>query len=101
MAKKVTITYTREDLDTPWYWQVLTEAGSSSPDKNFITENSDKIEQNGYFAAQGYKNIVIFTFTDQQIYEEWAALVHANVASGYTEYCENNNITIEHVVEDI
>lgn len=101
MAKKVTFTYTREDLDTPWFWQVLTEAGSSSADKNFITENSDKIEQNGYFAAQGYKNIVTFTFTDQQIYEEWAALVQANVAPGYTEYCENNNITIEFVTEDI
>lgn len=101
MAKKVTITYTREDLDTPWFWQVLTETGSSSTDKNFITENSDKIEQNGYFAAQGYKNIVTLTFTDQQIYEEWAALVQTNVAPGYNQYCENNNITIEFVTEDI
>jgi hypothetical protein len=101
MAKKVTITYTREDLDTPWFWQVLNNSGSPSTDRNFITENSDKIEQNGYFAAQGYKNIITFTFTDQQIYEEWAALVQANVAPGYIEYCENNNITIEFVTEDI
>lgn len=101
MAKKVTITYTREDLDTPWYWQVLTEAGSPSTDKNFITENSDKIEQNGYFAAQGYKNIVVTTFSDDQTYQEFAAIVGSDVAPGYKEYCENNNITIEHVVEDI
>jgi hypothetical protein len=101
MAKKVTITYTREDLDTPWFWQVLSESGSSSGDKNFITENSDKIEQNGYFAAQGYKNIVTLTFADDQIYDEWAALVQTNVAPGYTQYCNENNITIEHVIEDI
>ena len=101
MVKKVTITYTREDLDTPWFWQVLNESGSSSTDKNFITENSDKIEQNGYFAAQGYKNIVTLTFADDQIYDEWTALVQANVAPGYVQYCENNNITIEIASEDI
>jgi hypothetical protein len=100
MAKKVTITYTREDLDTPWYWQVLNESGSSAH-TNFITENSDKIEQNAYVAAQGYKNIVTLTFTDQQIHDEWAADVKTNLAPEYTQYCENNNITTEIVTEDI
>ena len=101
MAKKVTITYTREDLDTPWFWQVLNESGLPSPHTNFITENSDKITQNGIVAAQGYKNIIVLTFTDQQIHDEWAALVQTNVASEYTQYCENNNITIEIASEDI
>jgi len=101
MAKKVTITYTREDLDTPWYWQVLSASGTSSADNNFIAQNSDKIKQNAIVAAQGYKNIVTLTFTDQQIHDEWTALVQANVAPGYVQYCENNNITIEIASEDI
>ena len=101
MAKKVTITYTREDLDTPWFWQVLSESGSSSGDKNFITENSDKIEQNGYFAAQGYKNIVTLTFADDQSYDDCKAMIATDIAPEYLEYCENNNITIENVTEDI
>ena len=41
------------------------------------------------------------TFADDQIYDEWAALVQTNVAPGYTQYCNENNITIEHVIEDI
>ena len=101
MAKKVTITYTREDLDTPWFWQVLSASGTSSGDNNFIAQNSDTITQNGIVAAQGYKNIIVLTFTDDQIYDEWKALVQTNVAPGYVQYCENNNITIEFVTEDI
>lgn len=101
MAKKVTITYTRQDLDTPWFWQVLTESGSSSEDKSFIVQNSDTIQQVGSFAEQGYKNIVTLTFTDEQIYEEWTSLVQTNVVPGYVQYCEDNNITIEHLIEDI
>jgi hypothetical protein len=101
MTKKVTFTYTREDLDTPWYWQVLSASGTSSADNNFIVQNSDKINQNAIVAAQGYKNIVTLTFADDQIHDEWRALVQTNVASGYIEYCNENNITIEHAIEDI
>jgi hypothetical protein len=101
MAKKVTITYTREDLDTPWYWQVLSASGTPSADNNFIAQNSDTINQNAIIAAQGYKNIVVLTFTDDQIYDEWTALIQTNVVPGYTQYCNENNITFEHAIEDI
>jgi len=100
MAKKVTITYTREDLDTPWYWQL--PSGFGTPAFNdYLTQNSDKISHLGYLAAQGYKNIVVTTFSDDQTYQEFAAIVGSDIAPGYKEYCETNNITIEHVVEDI
>lgn len=99
--KKATFTFTRQNLDTPWFWQVLSESGTPSEADNFITQNSDTIEQLGYITAQGYKNILTLTFTDEQIYEEWAAMVSSNVVPGYTQYCNENDITIEHVIEDI
>ena len=98
--KRVTITYTREDLDTPWYWQVPNGLGTTTYN-DYLTQNSDKIEQDGYFAAQGYKNIVVLTISDDQTYQDFAAMIGSDIAPGYKEYCENNNITIESVTEDI
>jgi hypothetical protein len=98
--KKITFTYTRDNLDTPWYWQ--TPAGQQlSGMPQFMQENQDKIQQLGYFAAQGYKNIITITFSDEQIYQDFTAMVESDVTSDYAEYCRVNNITIESVVENV
>ncbi|NBO70791.1 MAG: hypothetical protein EBU66_10310 [Bacteroidetes bacterium] len=98
--KKVTITFTRESLDTPWYWQVF--GGTTlNPMNAYIEENSDKIETFGYDTPQGDKNIITFTFSDDQIYQDFRAMLEENVVSGYVQYCQDNNITIQTVVEDI
>ena len=100
MAKKVTITYTRQDLNTPWFWQALSESRSTA-DIDFLTENSDKIQQVGSIEGQGLKNVIAIAFSDDEIYQEWATVVQTNVASAATQYCEDNNITIDVVTEEI
>jgi hypothetical protein len=100
MAKRVTITYTRQDLDTPWVWQTPSRLVENTMDQ-YILDNQDKIQQFGSIEGQGLKNIITVTFTDDEIYQEWAAAVQTNVASATTQYCEENNITIDVVTEDI
>jgi hypothetical protein len=100
MVKRLTITYTRDDLNTLWYWQVPSRLEENTMNQ-YIQENQDKIEQSGYFAAQGYKNIITLTFADEQTYQEWVARVETNVVPGYIQYCQENNITYESVLEDI
>ena len=69
--KRVTITYTRQSLDTPWYWQVA--PSKVSPINNFILENSSRIETHAY--NTGDKCIVIYIFNDEQIEEEFRSLI--------------------------
>lgn len=98
--KRVTITYTRQDLSTPWYWQIPSGLSATTYD-DYLTQNRDKIEQFGYPAEQGYKCIVILTFADQQSYDDFRTMISSNIAPGYTQYCEDNNITIERLEEDV
>jgi hypothetical protein len=98
--KRVTITYTRENLNTPWYWETPTASGAFSFEE-YQQQNRDKIEQFAYTTAQGYKFITILTFTDDQSYDDCKAMIATDIAPEYLEYCENNNITIENVTEDI
>mgnify|MGYP000872116218 CR=1 FL=1 len=64
--KRVTITYTRQSLDTPWYWQV-TPPSVLSPMDEFIDENSSRMETYAY--NTGDTMIVTFIFNDEQIEE--------------------------------
>ena len=98
--KKVTFTYTRENLNTPWYWQVPAGLGSTAF-KDYLTQNSDKIQQFGSIEEDGFKNIVNLTFSDDQSYQDFAAMINSDITPGYAEYCESNNITVEVVTEDI
>ena len=100
MSKRVTITYTRQDLDTPWFWQALSESRSTA-DRDFLSQNSNKIQQYGSIEGQGLKNIITITFSDDEIYQEWTTVVQTDVASAASQYCEENNITIDVVTEDI
>jgi hypothetical protein len=97
--KRVTITYTREDLNTPWYWQI--SGGLSPLFEEYINQNSDKIEQVSYVSAQGYKFIVVLTIADEQSFDDFSAMIAADIAPDYVAYCQENNITIESVTEDI
>ena len=95
--KRVTITYTRQSLDTPWYWQVAPSV--VSPIDNFILENSSRMETHAY--NTGDTNIVIYIFNDEQIEEEFRSLIINDIKSDYKQYCDDNNITIDVVTEDI
>lgn len=96
--KRVTITYTRQSLDTPWYWQV-TPPSVLSPMDNFIDENSSRVET--YAHDTGNTNIVTFIFKDEQIEEEFQTLIIDGIKGDYKQYCDDNNITIDVVTDDI
>ena len=96
--KRVTITYTRRSLDTPWYWQV-TPPSVLSPMDEFIDENSSRMETYAY--NTGDTMIVTFIFNDEQIEEEFQTLIINDIKSDYKQYCDDNNITIDVVTEDI
>lgn len=96
--KRVTITYTRQSLDTPWYWQT-TSSSVLSPMENFILENSSRMESHAY--NTGNKFIAVFIFNDEQIQEEFQTLIINDIKDDYLQYCQDNNITIDVVWEDV
>ena len=98
--KKVTITYTRENLETPWYWQTTSPSTLDSM-YNFIEENYSNIDTYAYVVPAGDKNIVTFTFNNEQVYLDFRTMLENNIATDYVQYCQQNNITIETVIEDI
>jgi hypothetical protein len=99
--KKVTITYTRQSSDTPWFWQTTSGEALNSPVNNFIFENREQITQSAYINTPGDKNIVILNFATDEIYQQFKTFVDSETASGIVEYCQANNITIERLEEDI
>jgi len=96
--KRVTITYTRQTAETPWYWQV-TPPSVLSPMDDFIDENSSRMDTYAYTA--GNNCIVVFTFNDEQIYQDFQTLIINDIKSDYKQYCDDNNITIDVVTEDV
>ena len=45
--------------------------------------------------------IVTFIFNDEQIEEEFQTLIINDIKSDYKQYCDDNNITIDVVTEDV
>lgn len=96
--KRVTITYTRQSPETPWYWQVFND--NLSLVRNFVNENDDSMESSAY--VEGNQHIATFTFNNLQVHDQFQALlINTEVKDDYVLYCENNNITIDVVTEDI
>ena len=98
--KKVTITYTRQNLDTPWYWQI-SSSSALNPMHTFMEEHYSNVETYAYVVPAGDKNIVSFTFNDDQVYQDFRTMLETEIATDYVQYCQDNNITIETVIEDI
>jgi hypothetical protein len=49
----------------------------------------------------GNQLIVIYIFNDEQIKEEFETMIVNDIKEDYKQYCQNNNITIDVVTEDI
>jgi hypothetical protein len=96
--KKVTFTFTRQTAETPWYWQIA-PSNTLSPVYDFIEANSSRMESYSY--DNGNQNITTFTFNDEQVTAEFQALIENEINTEYVQYCEDNNITIDVVAEDI
>jgi hypothetical protein len=96
--KRVTITYTRQTAETPWYWQI-TPSTKLSPVYDFIETNNSRMQSYSY--DNGNQNISTFTFNDDQVAIEFNTLVTNEINTDYVQYCEDNNITIDVSVEDI
>jgi hypothetical protein len=54
-----------------------------------------------YAYNTGDTMIVTFIFNDEQIEEEFNTLIINDIKSDYKQYCDDNNITIDVVTEDI
>jgi hypothetical protein len=96
--KRVTITYTRQNDETPWYWQVAPSTAFSPMDA-FLNDNADRMEETGH--TIGNQNTVILTFNDEEIYEQFKTLIVDDMKNDYVQYCQDNNITIGVVTEDV
>jgi hypothetical protein len=70
-----------------------------SPVYDFIEANSSRMESYSY--DNGNQNITTFTFNDEQVTAEFQALIENEINTEYVQYCEDNNITIDVVAEDI
>jgi hypothetical protein len=95
--KRVTITYTRQNEETPWYWQAV--PSTLEPVDSFLGSNSSQMETYSYVHEN--QNVVTFTFNAEQIYQEFLAMIDADVKTDYKQYCDDNNITIDVVTEDV
>ena len=72
---------------------------SFSPMDAFINDNADRMEETGH--TIGNQNTVILTFNDEEIYEQFKTLIVDDMKNDYKQYCDDNNITIDAVTEDI
>lgn len=96
--KRVTINYTRQTAETPWYWQISPPTTLNSM-HSFIHNHADEIQMNAF--VTGNEHTVTFTINNEEIYTEFQALVDADLKSEYVQYCNDNNINIDVVTEDI
>ena len=95
--KRVTITYTRQTGETPWYWQVA-PATLDTMD-SFLDSNGSQMETYSYVHEN--QNVVTLTFHNEQIYEQFIVMMDAEIKTDYIQYCDDNNITINVVTEDV
>ena len=95
--KRVTITYTRQTAETPWYWQAV--PATLDPVDNFLDASDNQMDQYSYVHEN--QNIVTLTFHNEQVYEQFLAMINAEIQTDYKQYCDDNNITIDVVTEDV
>jgi len=98
MAKKVTITNTRPSSAIPWFYEVASGSEWESQEQ-FVLVNSEKVT---YHAdTVGNVQTVVLTFSDDAVFADYKRTLQLGIKSEYVQYCEDNNITINVVMEDI
>jgi hypothetical protein len=95
---RLTVTYTRQTAETPWYWQVA-PSSALSPVYDFVEANNSGVETDSHVIEN--QCIVSFTFIDEQLIEGFQSIIESEIKSPYVQYCEDNNITIDVSVEEI
>lgn len=95
---RVTITFTRQTAETPWYWQIA-PSDELSPVEDFVEANNGGVDTHTYVHEN--KCIVSYAFNDDQLIEEFRSLIESQTNSEYVRYCEDNNISIDVSVEDV
>jgi len=99
MGKKVTYTATRQDADTPWYYQTPLAANNTAWNNRlqFIIDNAD-INSSATSTDTSLTSIV--TFVNDADYDNFAILTQ-DTMNDVIAYCNANGITYNVVVEDI
>lgn len=92
---RVTFTFTRQTAETPWFWEIHNSA--LSPLQNFAAANN-LVET---IIIDGNQQISTWVFDNEQLYEDFGTLINNDIESDYVQYCNNNDITINVVTEDV
>lgn len=100
MAKRLTITNTRDDLNTPWYFQ--TNPPQNNTLNNWLQNNADTVTFNFNFTNSDHTQILTYTFADDTIAEEFSAFAASgNLASVMDNYHASVGITSTRTITDL
>lgn len=100
MAKKLTITNTRDSYQTLWYYQ--TNPPQNAVLEEWLENNSDKVTFHFDILNNMYTQILEYTFSDDAVAEEFAALLEtSNVISTLNSYNASAGITSISTITDV
>ncbi len=99
MAKRITLTSTKTNPYTPWYWQTTDAANNQAwqQREQFMVDHPE-ITNMAY--ATDTTMVVEIQIPDDSVYEEFVTITE-NIAPGVMAYCDANGITYSVVTEDV
>jgi hypothetical protein len=100
MAKKLTITNTRDSYQTLWYFQ--TNPPQNTVLEEWLENNNDKVTFHFDILNDMYTQILEYTFSDDAVAEEFAALLEtSNITSTLNSYNASVGITSISTITDV
>jgi len=100
MAKRLTITNTRDDLNTPWYFQ--TNPPQNNTLNNWLQNNADTVTFNFNFTNSDHTQILTYTFADDVVAQEFATLLESgDITSTLNSYNASVGITSTYTITDL
>jgi hypothetical protein len=99
MAKRITLTSSKTNPFTPWYWQTTDAANNEAwqQREQFMVEHPE-ITYTPF--ATDTTMVVEIEIADETVYQEFVAITE-NIAPGVLAYCDANGITYSVVTEDV
>ena len=98
MAKRLTITNTRDSYQTLWYFQ--TNPPQNTVLDDWLETNGDKVTFRFDILNDMYTQVLEYTFADDATAEEFVTLV-ASPGSAMEEYHASVGIASTHAVTDV
>ena len=100
MAKRLTVTNTRDSYQTLWYFQ--TNPPQNTAMNNWLENNNDKVTFRFAISEDMFDQVFEWTFTDEAFGEEFVAFVTAdNLVSAMNTYNSSVGITSTRIVTNV